>query len=335
MPLIHNCEDLRGLLAALPGPDKVTLAAAQAREPLLTKPAGALGRLEEIAAFLASWQGRHPARVGKPVARVFAGNHGYAGLGCSAFPPAVTEQMVLNFREGGAAVNQLCATFGAELDVVALDLDRPTANPTLGPAMTAIEFVAAFNAGADAVPDSADILCLGEMGIGNTSAAAAICLGLYGGGAEAWVGPGTGVAGEALRHKARMVADAVDANRSDDPLSWAWSVGGRELAAMAGAMVAARLKRVPVLLDGFVCCAAMAPFAVIAPGMLDHCLVAHVSAEPGHRRLIEKLDKVALLDLGMRLGEASGAVLALGIVKAAAACHAGMATFKEAGVSEG
>jgi len=104
---------------------------------------------------------------------------------------------------------------------------------------------------------------------------------------------------------------------------------------MAGAMVAARLKRVPVLLDGFVCCAAMAPFAVIAPGMLDHCLVAHVSAEPGHRRLIEKLDKVALLDLGMRLGEASGAVLALGIVKAAAACHAGMATFKEAGVSEG
>jgi nicotinate-nucleotide--dimethylbenzimidazole phosphoribosyltransferase len=183
------------------------------------------------------------------------------------------------------------------------------------------------------LPEDADILCLGEMGIGNTSAAAAICLGLYGGTADFWVGPGTGVAGEALRRKADIVTAAVAANRSADPLSWGWSVGGRELAAMAGAMVAARLKHVPVLLDGYVCCAAMAPLAASSPGVLDHCLIAHVSAEPGHRRLIGTLGKVALLDLGMRLGEASGAVLALGLVKAAAACHAGMATFAEAQVS--
>ncbi len=332
---ISSIDDLRALLRALPGPDAAAHAAWAAREPMLTKPPGALGRLEELAAWMAAWQGRHPPTCARPRARVYAGNHGVAALGVSAFPPEVTVQMVANFRHGGAAINQLCAAFGTELDVVALDLDRPTADFTHGPAMTETDFVAAFRAGMESVPADTDLLAIGEMGIGNTTPAAAIPCALFGGEAAEWTGRGTGVAGAALARKTEVVAAGVVLHKGAPPLEIARRLGGRELAAMAGAVVAARLARVPVLLDGYVCTAAVAPLAAECPTALDHCMVAHASAEPGHRRLVEALGKTPLLDLGMRLGEASGAALAVGLVKAAVACHAGMATFGEAGVAEG
>ncbi|SDH56700.1 nicotinate-nucleotide--dimethylbenzimidazole phosphoribosyltransferase [Roseospirillum parvum] len=325
------------ILGSLPGPDKTARAAAEAREPQLTKPAGSLGRLEELAHWLAAWQGRHPPRVERAHCLVFAGNHGVASRGASAFPPEVTVQMVANFRAGGAAINQLCRASGVDFEVIELELDRPTADFTQGPAMSEEECVRAIVTGMQAVPDDIDLLTLGEMGIANTAAAAAVCLGLYGGTASDWTGPGTGLSGAALDRKTELVAAGAEANKAllGDPLQALRCLGGRELAAIAGAVVAARLKRVPVLLDGFICCAAAAPLASVAPHALDHCRVAHGSAEPGHRRLVARLGGPApLLDLGMRLGEASGATLAVPLCRAAAACHGGMATFAEAAVSE-
>ncbi|MGE5505753.1 MAG: nicotinate-nucleotide--dimethylbenzimidazole phosphoribosyltransferase [Actinomycetota bacterium] len=331
---ISSIADIRALLAALPGPDQPAAAAWAARDPMLTKPPGALGRLEELSCWLAAWQGRHPPRLDTPRVRVFAGNHGVAALGVSAFPAEVTVQMVANFERGGAAINQLCATFGAELKVTALELDRPTADFTKGPALTEAEFVSAFRAGYGSVPAGTDLLALGEMGIGNTTPAAAIPCALFGGEAADWTGRGTGVAGAALARKTEVVAEGVARHRGQSPLDVLRCLGGRELAAIAGAVLAARLARVPVLLDGYVCTAAAAPLEAERPGALDHCQVGHCSAEPGHRRLVDRLGKRALLDLDMRLGEASGAALAIGVLKGAVACHAGMATFGEAGVSE-
>ncbi len=335
-PKIDNLDDLRHLLDDLPGPDVGALAKTAAREPQLTKPPGALGRLEDLSAWLAAWQGRHPPTVDTPTACVFAGNHGVTAQGVSAFPSEVTAQMVANFEAGGAAVNQLCAAFGASLTVETLDLDTPTADMTAAPAMDETACVAALRTGMAAVADGSDVLCLGEMGIGNTTSAAAICNALFGGEAADWTGPGTGVSGAALVHKAAVVAQAIDHHGEalNDPLEVLRRLGGRELAAICGAIVQARLAGVPVLLDGYVCTAAAAVLDRAQPGALDHCQIGHVSAEPGHRRLVDALAKAPLLDLGMRLGEASGAVLALGLLRGAVACHAGMATFADAGVSD-
>lgn len=332
---IAGIADIRALLSDLPGPDEAARAQCLAREAELTKPAGALGRLEELSAWLAAWQASAKPRVEKPLICVFAGNHGVAGRGVSAYPAAVTAQMVANFRDGGAAINQLARAIGAELRVFELSLDRPTADIAEGPAMTEAEFVHAFCVGMRSVDPACDILCLGEMGIANTTAAAALCHALFGGEARDWTGPGTGLEGSALSNKASVVAAAVRANQHaiTDPLQALRCLGGRELAAIAGAVLAARLIGKPVMLDGYVCTAAAAALFCAAPSALDHCRIAHVSAEPGHRRLIERLNGRAILDLAMRLGEGTGAALAVMILKGAAACHAGMATFAEAAVS--
>ncbi len=328
-------DDLRGILRDLPGPDDEAARRTVAREPQLTKPEGSLGRLEELSKWLASWQGRHPPCADLIAAHVFAGNHGVAARGVSAFPAEVTRQMVANFLAGGAAINQLCKTFDVALTVDEMDLDRPTADFTLGPAMSEAEFVHAFAFGMEAIDREADLLCLGEMGIANTTSAAAVCLALFGGDAGYWTGPGTGVTGAALANKTAVVADGMATNRAamTDALEVLRCLGGRELAAMAGAVLAGRLRGIPVMLDGFVCCAAAAPLQAFQPGALDHCRVAHVSAEPAHRHLVEHLGMRAFFDLGMRLGEASGAVLAVGLARAAVNCHAGMATFHQAMVS--
>ncbi len=337
VPAMASLADIAALLDDLPEGDAGTAAAAAAREPTLTKPPGSLGRLEEIARWLSCWQGRHPPRADRVRALVFAGNHGVAGRGVSAYPPAVTVQMVANFAAGGAAINRLCETFGVDLSVHPLELGQPTEDITRTAAMDETAFVAAFTAGFAAVgagEEPFDLLCLGEMGIGNTTVAAALCHGLYGGTASDWCGPGTGLDEPGVAEKAAVVAAAVGRHADGGvPMELARRLGGRELAAIAGAVVAARLRRVPAILDGFVCTAAAAPLEVARPGALDHCLVGHVSTEPGHRRLLARLGKRPLLDLDMRLGEASGAVLAVAIVRAAAACHAGMATFAEAGVT--
>ena len=334
MTELADFSDLYRLVSQFTAEDSEAAARWASREPQLTKPAGSLGRLEAISRHLAAWQGCHPPRLERLRARVFAGNHGVTARGVSAYPAAVTEQMVINFSNGGAAINQLCHAFGVELSVDALDLDRPTNDFTAGAAMSEAECVDAFAAGYQAAQEDMDLLLLGEMGIGNTTSAAAICLALFGGNAEDWTGRGTGVDDAQWRNKVKVVGQGVAAHPGDDPLAILACLGGRELAAIAGAVTGARLRRIPVLLDGYVCCAAAAVLHAIRRDGLDHCLIGHVSAEPGHRRLLERLGKQPLLDLGMRLGEASGAAVAVGLLKAAVACHNGMATFGEAGVSE-
>jgi nicotinate-nucleotide--dimethylbenzimidazole phosphoribosyltransferase len=331
-----DLDEIRGLMAHLPGPDLDAGSATAEREAQLTKPAGALGRLEELAAWLAAWQARHPPRLDHPRTVVFAGNHGVASRGVSAYPAAVTAQMVQNFIAGGAAVNQLCRTIDADLRVYEMNLDEPTGDIVDGPAMSEKECARALAYGMMAVEPGIDALAVGEMGIANTTVAAALCLALFGGDAADWTGPGTGVSGAALANKRQVVAAAVARHRDEmgDPFDVLRRLGGLEFAAMAGAILAARMGRVPVVLDGFCSAAAAAVLYAADPRALDHCVAGHVSAEPGHRRLLDRLAKRPLLDLGMRLGEASGATLALAILKAAAACHAGMATFAEAGVSE-
>lgn len=332
---VASFAEILALLPELPGPDLDSATKAAAREAQLTKPAGALGRLEELTGWMSTWQGAHPARINRPRVAVFAANHGIAARGVSAFPSEVTAQMVQNFVAGGAAVNQLCTAFDAELRVYEMALEKPTADFAAGPAMDEGECARAIAYGMMAVEPGIDLLCLGEMGIANTTSAATLCAGLFGGTAEDWVGPGTGVAGEAMARKKAAVDLAAKLHFSEKraPLDVLARVGGYELAAIVGAVLAARLARVPVLLDGFACTAAAAVVHALDPRGLDHCQVAHMSAEPGHRRLLDRLGRRPLFDLGMRLGEASGAALAIGLVRAALACHNGMATFAGAGVA--
>jgi len=328
-------DDIRDLLKDLPGPDQEAMEKCRARDRSLTKPPGALGRLEHIAEWLCGWQAHYPPRMERPVVAVFAGNHGVVAQGISAYPQAVTSQMVANFRAGGAAINQICKTFGLGLKVFELALELPTRDITEDAALDEAECAATIAYGMEAIADGCDLLCIGEMGIGNTTIAAAIAHALFGGAPEDWVGPGTGVDSRGLRHKADAVRRAVALHGAhlSDPLEVLRRLGGREIAAMTGAILAARLQRVPVLLDGYVATAAAAVLHAMRSDALDHCIAAHCSAEPAHRSFLTRLGQVPLLDLGMRLGEGSGAALAAGIVRAAVNLHNGMATFESAGVS--
>ena len=323
-------------LATLPARDEAARDAAAARQAQLTKPPGSLGRLEDIALFVAGWHGVARPRITRGRALVFAGNHGVVARGVSAFPAAVTAQMVANFAAGGAAINALAAAAGLALSVVALDLDRPTADFTADAAMTADDCLAALNAGAAAIGD-ADLLVLGEMGIGNTTAAAALAAASFGGTGADWVGPGTGVDAAGVARKAAVVdlALAHHAGQLDQPFEILRRVGGREIVAIAGAIVAARHARVPVLLDGFIGTAAIAPLARGNAAITDHCLAGHCSAEPGHHRLLDRLGLAPRLALAWRGGAARAAAVAAQIVRAALAAHDGMATFAEAGIAGG
>ncbi|SFJ20625.1 nicotinate-nucleotide--dimethylbenzimidazole phosphoribosyltransferase [Celeribacter neptunius] len=331
-------SDMNGfaeMLKAAPGPDAAARAGAEARNAQLTKPAGSLGRLEEIAIWYAAWRGEARPRISHPQVAIFAGNHGVTARGVSAFPAEVTVQMVANFEHGGAAINQLARNAGAEMSVHALDLDRPTADFTESPAMSEADCVAALKSGWDAVNAETDLLVVGEMGIGNTTSAAAIAHALYGGSAADWVGRGTGVDDAGLKIKEEVCAAGVARHGGKAPLEILASLGGREVAAMAGAIARARHLRIPVILDGFICCAAAATLEKAVPGALDHCLAGHASAEAAHGALLGALGKEPLVSMGLRLGEGSGAGLVIPLVKGAVACLSGMATFAEAGVSDG
>lgn len=331
-PLFAGPEALAETLRRLPIADPAAIEAAAERQSQLTKPPGALGRLEGVALFLAGWQGT--PRADRVQAIVFAGNHGVTAQGVSPFPAEVTAQMVANFRSGGAAVNALAAATGAALSVVPLDLDRPTGDISLTSALTDDEALDALNRGAAAVDPAADIVVLGEMGIGNTTIAAALCAATYDSTGADWAGPGTGLSVQGIAHKAMVIDRAlVRHGPGGDAFSDMASLGGRELCAIAGAVTAARLYRIPVLLDGFVVCAAIAPLVKQAPDILAHCIAGHMSAEPGHQKLLGLFGLKPLLDLRMRLGEGTGALLATAILKGAAATHNGMATFAEAGVA--
>lgn len=341
LPAISFAE-LETRLDQLPNVDLTAMALARSRQESLTKPSGSLGRLEDIATFMAGWQRRERPRIESAQALIFAGNHGVCSKGINVFPQAVTAQMVANFMAGGAAINQLAAAAGARLSVVALDLERPTHDLSERDAMSESETLAAMTRGFQAVDRAADILVLGEMGIGNSTIAAALSLCLFGGEPADWVGPGTGADAETVARKAKVLAMAqsrLTARTRIRPLEILAAVGGREQAALCGAILAARCARIPVILDGFICTAAAAVVHVLgtrqqsAQDLLAHCLAGHAGAEPGHRPLLARLRLSPLLDLDMRLGEGTGAAVALLVVKAALATHNGMATFHDAGVN--
>jgi nicotinate-nucleotide--dimethylbenzimidazole phosphoribosyltransferase len=328
-------DDFRNLVPAMPEASEASVAAVRARDLQLTKPPGSLGRLEEIVQWLAAWQARDKPTIDRPTIVVFAGNHGVTAQGVSPYPREVTAQMVANFSAGGAAVNQICGAFGAGLKVFEMALEIPTRDITQDAAMTEAECAATMAFGMEAI-SGADVLGLGEMGIGNTTPAAAIYHALYGGKASDWVGRGTGVDDEGLKRKIGAVERAVALHRDHlgDPLEVLRRLGGRETAAIAGAILAARIERVPVILDGYVVCAAAAVLHALDPSTLDHCIAGHVSAEGAHADVLRRIGKKPLLDLGMRLGEGSGAALSIGIIQAALACWSGMATFDSAGVTD-
>ena len=336
MPSLNPAyADVLDLLTIVPDGDAAAVAAVRARDAQLTKPAGSLGALEGMVEFLARWQGRAQPRLDNPMVTIFAGNHGVTDQGISAFPRDVTAQMVANFTNGGAAISQICALHELNLRVFELALELPTGDITLMPALDDKMCAATIAYGMEAIAGRPDLICIGEMGIGNTTVAAAIYAALLGGTGADWVGRGTGVDDAGLARK----ADAVDralarhAGELDHPLAVLARVGGREIAAMLGAIIAARHQKVPVIIDGFVATAAAAIAHAVNPAAIDHCLFAHVSAESGHARALAAMGQKGLLDLGMRLGEGSGAALAAVLAKTALHVHANMATFDAAGVS--
>ncbi|MFW2588079.1 nicotinate-nucleotide--dimethylbenzimidazole phosphoribosyltransferase [Sagittula sp. SSi028] len=332
---LTTLAEVEALAATLPDADADAIAAARARQDSLTKPPKALGRLEDLACFMAGWQRSERPSVGQAQAIVFAGNHGICAKGVNPFPQEVTAQMVANFEHGGAAINQLCRASGADLEVVALDLDRPTADFSEGRAMTEAEVLEAMARGAAAIPPSAGTLILGEMGIGNSTVAAALACAAFGGDAADWVGRGTGSDAEGKALKARVIEQGRQMHADATGLALLCAYGGREQAAICGAVIEARARRIPVILDGYICTAAVAPLFAADPAFLDHCIVGHQSAEPGHARLLDAMGKTPVLTLDMALGEGSGAALALSVLRAALECHNGMATFAEAQVSGG
>ncbi|MDQ8730204.1 nicotinate-nucleotide--dimethylbenzimidazole phosphoribosyltransferase [Bradyrhizobium sp. LHD-71] len=331
-----SLDDIAAFCRDLPRGNAAAASVAAARQAKLTKPPGSLGRLESLVEWMARWQGSEMPHLERAAVAVFAGNHGVVARGVSAYPQQVTEQMVQNFAAGGAAINQIARLADAVLRVVPIDLARPTSDFTLAPAMDVDEFLTAVDIGYCTVEPDDDLLAVGEMGIGNTTAASALCAALLGGDTARWIGRGTGVNDDGLERKRAAVAAALSCHAAilGSPLQVAVALGGRELAAIAGAVLAARQYGIPVLLDGFVATAAMLPLARLDPGILDHCRAAHVSAEAGHRLLLRELGLTPLLDLDMRLGEASGAATAILLLRAALACHAGMATFSQAGVTD-
>lgn len=327
-------DDIRALIREIPGADERSRKEAMERELQLIKPTGALGRLEEIVAHLAAWQHRAPPRVNRPLVAIFAGSHGVAARGVSAYPSSVNRAMLASFSNGHAAINQICKTFDIGLKVFDLAIEMPTVDFTEGAALEEAACAATIAFGMEAIANGTDLLCLGEMGIGNTSSAAAIYAALYGGPVAQWVGRGTGVddAGHARKIAAVEAGLALHRSALSDPLEVLRRLGGREIAAMVGAILAARIERVPVILDGYVVCAAAAVLHALVPSATAHCLAGHVAAEGAHGEVLARLGVKPILDLGLRLGEGSGAALAYGVVKAALACHTGMATFADAGV---
>ncbi|MCR6634027.1 nicotinate-nucleotide--dimethylbenzimidazole phosphoribosyltransferase [Devosia sp.] len=336
MPALNPAfADIVELLTAVPDGDEAAVAAVRRRDAELTKPAGSLGRLEELVEFLARWQHRQTPRLENPMVTIFAGNHGVADQGVSAFPQDVTAQMVANFTNGGAAISQICGLHEINLRVFELALELPTGDITQEAALDDQMCAATIAYGMEAVAGKPDIIGLGEMGIGNTTVAAAIFAALYGGTGADWAGRGTGVDDAGYARKVNAIDQALTLHQDalDHPLSILARLGGREVAAMLGALIAARHQKVPVVIDGYVATAAAAIAHAVNPEAIDHCLFAHVTSEGAHARVLEHMGKAPLLDLGMRLGEGTGAALGVVLAKTALHLHTNMATFDSASVS--
>lgn len=338
-----------------PRPSEEHRAAAEARQDVLTKPKGSLGALERIAVRLAALQETDRPRADTIHIVLFAGDHGVTAQGISAFPSAVTVEMLRNFANGGAAISVLARTLGARLDVVdagtlatseiaGVVTDKPrhgTRDFATAPAMTGDELAFALAAGRRAVlrahEQGVDLLILGEMGIGNTTSAAAIAAALLGKEPAELVGAGTGLDGESIRHKAAVIGRALERHALNEPAPSAADalakVGGLEIAALAGAIVAAAQTRIPVLVDGFIVTAAALAATHLNPSCREWLIYSHRSSERGHSLILDALGADPILDLKMRLGEGSGAAVAASVVRAACALHGEMATFAEAQVS--
>lgn len=331
------------------------VAQALTRQQQLTKPAGSLGQLEELAVRLAGMQARLKPSLDQVWIAIFAGDHGVVAEGVSAYPQVVTGQMLQNFVSGGAAISVLARQLGASLEVVDLgtvtsDLALPgvrhlhlgagTANFVEGPAMTSAQGLLALDAGRDsvvrAITAGAQLFIGGEMGIGNTTSAAAVACALLGCPASLLAGPGTGLDSEGISHKARVIERAlvVHAGQREDPLQTLFNLGGFEIAALTGAYLACAQAGVAVLVDGFICSVAALVAVRLNPSCREWLLFGHCGAEPGHRHLLDTLQAQPLLELGLRLGEGSGAALAVPLLRLACDLHAQMATFAEAAVAD-
>lgn len=326
------------------------------RQQQLTKPAGALGQLERLAVQLAAWQRNPVPQMQRVWISIFAGDHGVAAEGVSTVPQAVTGQMLRNFASGGAAISVMARELGATLDlrdlglaepidplpgVHHLNLARGTANLLHEPAMDAELCLRAMQAGRQAVLDAleqgAQLFIAGEMGIGNTTPACAMASLLLDRPAAELVGPGTGLDAAGLQHKTRVIEAAVELHRPEcrDALDILRRLGGLEIAAITGAYLAAAQQGIPVLVDGYICSTAALCAVRLQPGARDWMLFGHRSAEPGHGAVLRELGAEPLLDLGMRLGEGTGAAAAVPLLRMACALHNGMATFAEAAVAAG
>lgn len=319
-------DDFRALIRAMPEADGAAEAAVRRVFATVESPAGSLGRVAEIAAWLAAWSGKPPA-VTRPMVAIFAGNHGVTAQGVSPRAMDATAAMVEDCAAGGAPVNQACLAYDLGLKVFDLALHLPTADITREAALDERGCAATMAFGMEAVAGGTDLIAIGNLGVGSSTVAAALSAALFGGEGRDWVGLGSGADAAMIERKAQAVdqALALHGRSLADPLEALRRVGGREFAAIAGAVLAARTQRMPVVLDGFAATAAAAVLHVARPGALDHCLLAGVTTEPGHARLAQKLDLKPLLDLGLAHGEGVGAAIATGVVRAAALVHAGQA----------
>lgn len=326
--------NITDVLRVLPDADAASGESVRRRAATILRPLGALARLDETAAWLASWQRTTRPSVSAPALVVFVGDHGVVSEGVSAYPAEVTTAMLRALRENVATANVLAADVGASVRVVDCGVGVPTGNIAVEPAMDAGRFESSLELGRSAVRDlDADLLVLGEMGIGNTTAAAAVAASLFGLTADDWTGRGTGVDDGTLSRKIEVVRRARDRAAPCDPTEVLRQLGGTEMVALAGAVVEARIRSLPVVLDGFVVTASAAPLEAARQGALDHCIAGHRSPEPGHQLLLEKLGKEPLLDLGLRLGEGSGALAAVPLIRMAAAAVVAVATFEEWGLA--
>jgi len=326
-----TAADLRTEIVSLPDPDFVARAAAADRVSDILRPAGATARLDALAIWLAGWQRTASPSVDQPLALIFAGDHGVVAEGVSAYPAEVTQSMLAAFHAERASVSALARVAGARVSAIDVGVGVPTGNLRIEPAMDVARFAACFASGRTAVADArADLLLVGEMGIGNTTAAAAVSAALIGGETAQFVGRGTGVGDDALSNKAQVVADALDRiGQVADPLEVLRQVGGTELVAIAGAIFEARSRSMPVLLDGYISTAPALALHAIDPTLVDHCQASHCSAEPGHQRALAHLGLEPLLTLDLRLGEASGAMAAVPLVRMACALVTEVPTFSE------
>jgi nicotinate-nucleotide--dimethylbenzimidazole phosphoribosyltransferase len=319
-------DDFRALLVQMPEADEVQAAIVRDQFRRMQKPRGSLGRLEDVAAWLAAWSGRPPA-VTRPLVALFAGNHGVARHGVSPRSMDETATAVELCAAGGAAINQLCIAYDLGLKVFDLALHLPTDDITATAALDERGCAATMAFGMEATAGGSDLLCIGDLGVANSTVAAAIFAALFGGSGADWVVPGSGADAEIMRRKAEAVdrALAFHGKALGDPLEALRRVGGREFAAIAGAILAARMQRVPVILDGYATLAAAAVLHAANPSALAHCLAGPAASSPAHKAALEQLGLKPLLDIGLSHGEGTGAALAAGVVKAAAQLRSGMA----------